>query len=112
MRSGEIMKSIPVLAIIILSLSTVAWGNMSQQDEIRLNGYASVIGRGMGCGLNMDAQMYRLFQWLEVSYREESPVYAEDFITVAAQNAQRQKMGEFPEDCSQVQEIISRIIWP
>jgi hypothetical protein len=106
------MKIITISAILLFLICGSALAGLTRTDEVRLLGYASAVGRGMGCGLNMDAHIYRVFQWLEVNYQEDSPEYAEDFIKVAAQNAQKQKLGEYPEDCPLVQEIIGQILWP
>jgi hypothetical protein len=106
------MQKILIIGVLFFMAYSTAFAAISTDDDLRLQGYAGIVGRGMACGINMDSHMYRVFQWLETKYQQESPPFAEDFITLAAQNAQKQKAGEFPEDCRVVQEIIDRIIWP
>lgn len=107
------MKKALIFALVFIfsGITTFSWA-YTDNDVKRMSGYASVLGRAVACGINVDKESYRVAAWLDATFREQSEQFSQEFLAVAAQNAQMQKTGKASEDCKKVAVIVQGIIWP
>lgn len=80
----------------------------------RMTTYSVVLGRAIGCGIGVDAQLKRVGAWFDVEF----PADANKALFMGAmaegmrKNAQLQKSGNSPDSCSSVRTQINEFPWP
>ncbi len=101
-----------VAAILTTSRSATA---ASSADIDKLTNYATVLGRAVACGNNIEDPMRRVGQWMDKVFppgTSDQKTYLPIFIEGVRYHAQIQKNGKSPDSCSTVQHTFSRFSWP
>jgi hypothetical protein len=86
----------------------------SDSDIQTLDRFALLLGRGIGCELDTDQAVAYIHAWFEQTF---PPVSAErqrnlsHFKQVVLYNAQQQRSGESPDDCSNVSNAFKALGW-
>lgn len=86
----------------------------SDADVRRLESFALLLGRGIGCELNTDQALAYINRWFEQTF---PPVSADRqrnlarFREIARFHAQEQRSGESPDQCSNVSNAFKALGW-
>lgn len=84
-------------------------------DIDRLTTYATVLGRAIGCGLNVDLEMKRVGRWMDQKFppgSERQKTYLPIFLDGIKYHAQQQKSGKSPDSCEAIRHEVRTFPWP
>lgn len=108
-----------LLLVLVLSAMTVTLPGTasvkaeSLSDIDQLSTYAVLLGRGLGCGYNMEAEMRRVGRWIDSTFPgHKKSEYVKTFITGVQYNADEQLKGRSPDSCPKVREVLDDMVWP
>jgi hypothetical protein len=86
----------------------------SDSDVQTLESFALLLGRGIGCELNVDQAVAFIHNWFERTFPTVSAERQRNlshFREVVLYNAQQQRSGESPDDCSNVRNAFKSMGW-
>jgi hypothetical protein len=87
----------------------------SDADVDKLTTYATVLGRGIACGADVDSASRRIGAWMDKRFppgSSDQRTYLPVFMEGTRYAAQRQKNGNSPDSCAQVLRTFASFPWP
>lgn len=109
-----IWPQILTFAVLLGAVSPAAQA-ASDSDINKLTSYAVMLGRAVGCGINVTDQTGRVGSWMDRRFEPGSvdqQIYLPIFMAGVRDNADRQARGLTPDDCNTVREQLSLVDWP
>lgn len=111
MKKPLLVLILSVMTVTLLGTASVKAESLSDIDQ--LSTYAVLIGRGLGCGYNMEAEMRRVGRWIDSTFPgHKKSEYVRTFITGVQYNADEQLKGRSPDSCLKVREVLDGMVWP
>lgn len=96
----------------LLAISNIAFAN---QNVDKMTTYSVLLGRAIGCGMDVEKQMKRVGTWMDKVFppgSSDQKVLLPIFIQGIMDNSKAQANGNSPDSCSQVRSSISKTKWP
>lgn len=90
-------------------------GATAASDLNKLSTYAVVLGRAVGCGIDVSEASRRVGSWVDVTYVPGTKEHASYTLAMAqgiANEAARQRSGKSPDSCSVVRAQTASMPWP
>ena len=103
-----------LLLFIPLSFGNISKGFCANTSDIdKLTTYATLIGRGAGCGFNIESEMMSVGRWLDRTFSaDEKSLYLKIFIAGTQYAAEEQAKGKTPDSCSSIRRVLDKTVWP
>ena len=104
---------IPVLAVCLFA--PFSSGAATDKDVDRMTTYAVLLGRGMGCGLDVSNAANRVGSWMDRTFppgSREQAIYFPIFMEGMKYHADMQKSGKSPDSCNSVKNVFVKTKWP
>lgn len=107
-----------LLALVLSAMTVTIPGTASVKaenlgDVDQLSTYVVLLGRRLGCGYNMEAEMRRVGRWIDSTFPgQKKSDYMKAFITGVQYNADQQLKGRSPDSCPKVREVLDDMVWP
>lgn len=115
MRSSlKKLRGLSVLAACCL-VSIDGADAMSKTDIDRMTTCATMLGRGLACGANVDEPTQRVARWMDRVAPKGSPdqgTYLLIFISGMEYHFERQKDGLNPDTCETINALFDTMPWP
>lgn len=96
----------------LLAVSSIALAN---QNVDKMTTYSVLLGRAIGCGMDVEKQMERVGTWMDKVFppgSSDQKALLPIFIQGIMDNSKAQADGKSPDTCSQVRATISKTKWP
>lgn len=92
------------------SRSSMSFGRDNIDD---LTTYAVLLGRGLGCGIDMDREAALVGAWIDRTWSgSERGAYTMTFALGVEQHMKLQRSGRSPDDCAAVTRVLREVSWP
>ncbi|WP_141567904.1 hypothetical protein [Comamonas testosteroni] len=105
-------KLLPGLAFFLAITSGQASANANID---KMTTYAVLLGRAMGCGVEVKKPMERVGAWMDKVFppgSEDQRVILPIFVQGLVDHSKAQSEGRSPDSCSQVRTAINKTKWP
>ena len=112
---GKLFKTI-VICMLVAALATgpLTVYAADQSDIDKMTTFAVLLGRAIGCGMDVSYQMKKVGQWMDTSFppgSEDQQTYLPIFMEGVKYHADMQHRGESPDSCAAVQRSINNTNW-
>lgn len=90
-------------------------GTSASSDLNKLSTYAVILGRAVGCGMDVSEASRRVGRWVDVTFvpgTKEHTSYTLAMAQGMANEAARQRSGKSPDSCSAVRAQTTSMPWP
>jgi len=87
----------------------------NESDVDRMTTYATVLGRALGCGVDVDGPSSRVGKWMDRTFppgTQDQKTYLPVFLAGVRHHANAQRQGNSPDSCSKVKSSFSAFPWP
>jgi hypothetical protein len=88
---------------------------VSARDIDRMTTYATLLGRAIGCRINVDDEMRKVGKWMDRTFppgSKEQRIYMPIFLKGLKDSAKQQREGKSPDSCETLREEVRHIRWP
>lgn len=96
----------------IWAICNIAFAN---QNVDKMTTYSVLLGRAIGCGMDVEKQMVQVGSWMDKVFppgSSDQKVLLPIFIKGIMDNSKAQANGNSPDSCSQIRSSISKTKWP
>lgn len=90
-------------------------GSPSASDIDRLTTYGTILGRAIGCGLDVNPEMRRVGKWMDKRFppgTQRQKIYLPIFMETVKRSAIQQRNGNSPDSCGAVRDMVQKFPWP
>lgn len=87
----------------------------SAVDIDRMTTYATLLGRAIGCGIDVDPEMRRVGRWMDRTFPPGSAkqkTYLPIFMAGIKHHAEEQRAGRSPDSCTTLRREVKAFPWP
>lgn len=108
------ISKITLSAALTISLSQNSIA-ATASDIDKMTTYATILGRAVACGQDVEAPMRRVGKWMDRKFppgTEDQQTYLPVFIEGIQYHAQMQKNGKSPDSCVAVARVFNKMPWP
>ncbi len=77
--------------------------------------YATILGRAIGCRINVDSEMTRVGKWMDLTFPPGTALqrtYLPIFLEGIKHHALEQRQGRSPDSCETIQKEVREFPWP
>lgn len=111
------MRNVFILGLILtaMNMSPTAVHAGTEADVDRMTTYAVILGRAIGCGIGVDAEMRRVGSWMDRVFPPGSvdqQTFLPIFVAGLQYHAEAQANGNSPDSCNMVRREYSQMLWP
>lgn len=102
------------LVLAIICIAHTAWA-ISDTEIDQLTSYATILGRGVGCGVPTARAAERVDTWLNRVIppgSEDRKIYLPIFATGIKYHADQQRAGHSPDSCATLRRTFHAFPWP